>query len=239
MWRQRCRPKAPPAQSRDASPTPRAWRFQARRSRLRHRRFKAVALRPPRTTATTSSRPAARLVHGDGGAEWIPVAGQNRHPCADAEPAGRRCARPRVVQETVTVVGTNAAVLGQTAQVAMDFRAGPHRDPPDQSRHQRHPAHGSGGAADRPERELRHFRRVVVRQPVHGERRHGQRERPRPGGRTSTSRTRSRKRAWRAPASQRSSVASAAASSTSSRSLAATRSAARSATRSPTTTGAR
>ena len=107
---------------------------------------------------------------------------QNRHPCADAEPAGRRCARPR--RRSRDRDGGRHQRSGARADCSSrdGFQAGPHRDPPDQSRHQCRPAHGSGGAADRAERELRHFRRLVVRQPVHGERRHSQRERPGPGG---------------------------------------------------------
>ena len=141
-------------------------------------------------------------------------AAARRHPGADADAARRRDDGAAGVSETVEVVGRAADVLTQTAQVATNFPQElianlPTNRDINATMLLAPSVHPTGSR-----RELLDRRLDVVREPVHGQRRHGQREPARPGRTTCTSRTRSRRRRSRPPASRPSTAGSAAASST-------------------------
>ncbi len=136
---------------------------------------------------------------------------------------------PAGVSETIQVVGRCPPFV-QTAQVATNFSQELISTLPT-ARARRGDDDGAVGHAERPggDGSFR-YRAPVLREPVPGQRRDGQREPARPGLRP-VHRGRHPGARWRRPASRPSMAASAAASSTSSPSPAATTSAAPSATR--------
>ena len=86
------------------------------------------------------------------------------------------------VTEAVQVVGRAADVLTQTSQVATNFQQDADVHAADAAvTLPRRDVDGARGASHRPERQLLGRRLDVVRKPVHGERRGGQREPARPG----------------------------------------------------------